>query len=203
MNRDGQVSILDLVLVARHFGETVPANSDVDINGDGIINIIDLILVAQHMGGSTAAAPSMLAVDDMHGLDSEMIQAWIERAQVENDGSIVFQQGIAKLQQLLASLIPEETALLANYPNPFNPETWIPYQLSKPAEVTLRIYAVNGSLVQTLALGQMPAGVYQSRSRAAYWDGRNDVGEPVASGVYFYTLMTDDFTATRKMLIRK
>ena len=203
VNRDGQVSILDMVLVARHFGETVPANSEVDINGDGLINILDLILVSQHMGGSTAAAPSMLAVDDMHGLDSEMIQAWIERAQVENDGSIVFQQGIAKLQQLLASLIPEETALLANYPNPFNPETWIPYQLSKPAEVTLRIYAVNGSLVQTLALGQMPAGVYQSRSRAAYWDGRNDVGEPVASGVYFYTLMTDDFTATRKMLIRK
>ena len=205
MNRDGQVSILDLVLVARQAsGKTVPANSDVDINGDGIINIIDLILVAQHMGGSTAsAAPSMLAVDDMHGLDSEMIQAWIERAQVENDGSIAFQQGIAKLQQLLASLIPEETALLANYPNPFNPETWIPYQLSESADVTLRIYAVNGSLVRMLALGQMPAGVYQSRSRAAYWDGRNAVGEPVASGVYFYTLTANDFTATRKMLIRK
>ena len=132
-----------------------------------------------------------------------MIQAWIERAQAENDGSIAFQQGIAKLQQLLASLIPEETALLANYPNPFNPETWIPYQLSESADVTLRIYAVNGSLIRTLALGQMPAGVYQSRSRAAYWDGRNDVGEPVASGIYFYTLTIDNFTATRKMLIRK
>ena len=204
VNRDGQVSILDLVLVARNFGKTVPANSEVDINGDGVINVLDLILVSQNMGGATAAAaPSMLAVDGTHELDPAVIQRWIEQAQIEDDGSIAFQQGIAKLQQLLASLIPEETALLANYPNPFNPETWIPYQLSKPAEVTLRIYAVNGSLVRTLALGQMPAGVYQSRSRAAYWDGRNDVGEPVASGVYFYTLTTDDFTATRKMLIRK
>ena len=136
VNRDGQVSILDLVLVARHFGETVPANSEVDINGDGIINIIDLILVAQHMGGSTAAAaPSILAVDGIEGLDPVMIQAWIERAQLEDDGSIAFQQGIAKLQSLLASMIPEETVLLANYPNPFNPETWIPYQLANPSEV--------------------------------------------------------------------
>ena len=74
VNRDGQVSILDLVLVARHFGETVPANSEVDINGDGLINILDLILVAQHMGGSTAAAPSILAVDGIEGLDPVMIQ---------------------------------------------------------------------------------------------------------------------------------
>ena len=133
VNRDGQVSILDMVLVARHFGETVPANSEVDINGDGIISILDLILVAQHMGGSTAAAPSMLAVDDMHGLDPAMIQAWIERAQTEDDGSIAFQRGIARLQQLLTLLIPEKTVLLANYPNPFNPETWIPYQLAEPS----------------------------------------------------------------------
>ena len=99
--------------------------------------------------------------------------------------------------------VVEQTQLLANYPNPFNPETWIPYQLSAPAEVTVRIYSVNGILVRTLALGQTPAGIYQNRSRAAYWDGRNDVGESVASGLYFYTLTAGDFTATRKMLIRK
>jgi hypothetical protein len=98
---------------------------------------------------------------------------------------------------------PRATRLLANYPNPFNPETWIPYQLSEPADVTLRIYTANGILVRTLALGQLPAGVYQSQSRAAYWDGRNQLGEPVASGIYFYTLSTNDFTATRKMLIVK
>ena len=100
-------------------------------------------------------------------------------------------------------LRPEETALLTNYPNPFNPETWIPYQLAEAAEVTVHIYAVSGALIRTLALGHQTPGVYQSRSRAVYWDGKNEVGESVASGIYFYTLTAGDFTATRKMLIRK
>ena len=82
-------------------------------------------------------------------------------------------------------------------------ETWIPYQLSEPAEATVTIYAADGRLIRTLALGHQSAGVYQDKNRAAYWDGRNELGEPVASGVYFYTLKADDFTATRKMLIRK
>ncbi len=204
VNADGQVSILDLILVAQHMGSAASATSKVDVNRDGVVSILDLILVAQHMGESTGpASPSMLAMDSIAGLDPAMIQAWIERAHVEDDGSIAFREGIAYLQSLLALLIPEETALLPNYPNPFNPETWIPYQVSEPAEVTLRIYSVSGVLVRTLALGQTPAGIYQSRSRAAYWDGRNDVGESVASGIYFYTLTAGDFTATRKMLIRK
>ena len=103
----------------------------------------------------------------------------------------------------LSTVATAETALLANYPNPFNPETWIPYQLSKPAAVMITIYASNGHVVRQLALGHQPAGVYQSRSRAAYWDGKNALGEPVASGLYFYTLTAGDFSATRKMLIRK
>lgn len=98
------------------------------------ISILDLIVVASHLGESTAgAAPSVLAMDDIHELDPVMIQTWIEQTELKNDGSIAFQQGIAKLQSLLASLIPEETVLLANYPNPFNPETWIPYQLANPS----------------------------------------------------------------------
>ena len=99
--------------------------------------------------------------------------------------------------------LPDKNALLANYPNPFNPETWIPYQLVAPADVTLTIYAVDGKLVRTLALGQQPGGMYQSKNRAAYWDGRNEHNEPVASGLYFYTLMAGEFSETRKMLIRK
>ena len=98
---------------------------------------------------------------------------------------------------------PERNFAIPNYPNPFNPETWIPYQLTEDAEVTLTIYTANGKVVRTLILGQQPAGMYQSKTRAAYWDGRNTVGEPVASGVYFYTLTAGEFTATRKMLIRK
>ncbi len=98
---------------------------------------------------------------------------------------------------------PKQNKLLPNFPNPFNPETWIPFHLSKPTNVTLTIYDIKGSIVRTLDLGHQRAGFYQSQSRAAYWDGRNPVGEPVASGVYFYTLTASDFTATRKMLIMK
>ena len=102
-----------------------------------------------------------------------------------------------------APMLSVETLLLPNYPNPFNPETWIPYQLSKPADVTMSIYSVDGKLVRTLALGYQSAGVYRSRNRAVHWDGRNRVGEKVASGLYFYTFTAGDFTATRKMIIRK
>ena len=101
----------------------------------------------------------------------------------------------------LSKAVPEETTLLSNYPNPFNPETWIPYKLSESATVTITIYSADGTLVRTLKLGHQPAGVYQDKSRAAYWEGKNELSEPVASGVYFYTLTVGDFTATRKMLI--
>ena len=98
---------------------------------------------------------------------------------------------------------PKLTLLLQNYPNPFNPETWIPYQLETSADVTLQIYDTAGSVVRTLDLGFKGQGFYMTRSTAAYWDGRNNMGEPVASGVYFYSLQTSDFSATRKMLILK
>ena len=103
----------------------------------------------------------------------------------------------------LATALSKETGLLPNYPNPFNPETWIPYQLAEAADVKVSIYSVNGTLIRTLALGHQSIGVYHSRNRAAHWDGRNTFGERVASGLYFYTLTADDFTATRKMIIRK
>ena len=196
VNRDGVVNILDLIRVARQLGKSVPANSAVDINGDGIVNIFDLTLVAQGIGG--AAAPAA------RGIDSATIETWIAGARIADDGSIAFRQGIANLQNLLASLIvPQETALLANYPNPFNPETWIPYQLATPAEVTLTIYDMSGGTVRRLEVGLQAAGSYQSRSRALYWDGRNQGGESVVSGLYFYTLRAGEFSATRKMLIRK
>ncbi len=196
VNRDGIVNILDLIRVAQQLGKRVSADSPVDVNGDGVVNIFDLTLVAQGIGG--AAAPPV------RGSDSSTIEAWIAEARLADDGSIAFRQGIANLENLLASLIiPSETALHTNYPNPFNPETWIPYQLAVPAEVTLTIYDMNGGIVRRFEVGYQPAGLYQSRSRAAYWDGRNMRGESVASGLYFYTLKAGEFTATRKMLIRK
>ena len=108
-----------------------------------------------------------------------------------------------ELPALFLHEIPVETELLRNYPNPFNPETWIPYRLAQDAFVTLTIYDGNGQMVRTLDVGHQTAAVYENRSRAAYWDGRNYVGESVASGVYFYTLTAGDFSATRKMVILK
>ncbi len=201
VNRDGVVNILDLIRVARQLGKSVPSDSPVDINGDGVVNIFDLTLVAQGIGKTTDAAAPAIATGRA---DAATIEAWIAQARLVDDGTIVFRQGIANLQNLLASLIiPQETALLANYPNPFNPETWIPYQLAAPAEVTLTIYDMNGAVVRRLAIGHQAAGMYQSRNRAAYWDGRNGRGESVASGLYFYTLRAGEFTATRKMLVQK
>ena len=92
---------------------------------------------------------------------------------------------------------------MPNYPNPFNPETWIPYQLSKSSDVSITIYDARGVVVRRLPLAHQPAGYYIGRSRAAYWDGRNTLGECVASGIYFYQLQTDDVSLLRKMIILK
>jgi len=97
----------------------------------------------------------------------------------------------------------EQTTVLQNYPNPFNPETWIPFQLAEPAAVTINICTAHGQLIRTLGLGQQNAGFYVNRSKAAYWNGRNEAGEKVASGIYFYQLKAGDVTATRRMVIVK
>jgi len=99
--------------------------------------------------------------------------------------------------------IPLTTEALQNYPNPFNPDTWIPYQLAVDTPVTIKIYNVKGQLIRAIALGHQKAGVYVTKEKAAYWDGRDDAGEKVSSGVYFYTLKAGEFVATRKMLIVK
>jgi hypothetical protein len=109
----------------------------------------------------------------------------------------------AKFNTSLTKPIPANTRLAQNFPNPFNPDTWIPYQLSKDANVTIKIYNVAGQLVRTLELGQQPAGYYMNKEKSAHWNGRNDVGEKAASGIYFYTLRTGDFIATKKMVILK
>ena len=199
INLDGVVNIQDLVIVSKRFGWR--GQSIADVSGDGLVNIVDLVLVAAAFADG-AAAPSLHS-DALEMFTAADVQQWLSQAQLMNLTDVRSQRGIIFLQQLLAALTPKKTVLLANYPNPFNPETWIPYHLSKDAEVTLQIYAMDGTLMRRFTLGHQPAGMYQSRSRAAYWDGRNAFGEPVASGVYFYTLTAGNFTATRKMLIRK
>ncbi len=200
VNGDGIVNIQDLVRIASNFGQM--GQNIADVNEDGVVNIQDLVLVAGAFGKG-AAAPATWHRDLEFTLTGAEVRQWLREARLVNLTDPTFQRGILMLEQLLAVLTPQKTVLLPNYPNPFNPETWIPYQLSEPAEVVVSIYAVDGKLVRTLELGHQPVGIYESRSRAAYWDGRNMLGESVASGVYFYTLTADDFNATQKMLILK
>lgn len=162
----------------------------VDIGLDMVNTPIENVDVAAWYAPSVDVAP-------------EQVRDWLGLLRAENDGSPIFAKGIANLEALLAAMTPQQPALLPNYPNPFNPETWIPYQLVVAADITIDIYATDGKRVRHLAIGHQAAGVYQSKGRAAYWDGRNDAGERVASGVYLYTLTAGDFSATKKMLIRK
>ena len=199
VNGDGVVDIQDTTVVIENWGQT--GENAADVNEDGIVDVEDLVLVLAAI--EDAAGAPALYTQALTLFTAEEVQQWLIEARGLADKSPAHRRGVLMLEQLLALLTPKETALLPNYPNPFNPETWIPYRLAVPAEVTLTIYAVNGSVVRTLALGHQAAGFYESRSRAACWDGRNEVGEPVASGLYFYVLKAGDFSATRKMLIRK
>ena len=204
VNGDGIINILDLAAVAANFGQT--GQNPADVNGDGVVNVNDIVLVA----GAMEAAPAAPSISPqiLETLTVADVQRWLTDAKQFKLTDTVRQRGITVLEQLLEALmhaetIPAETALLPNYPNPFNPETWIPYQLAEAADVTMTLYAADGRLVRTLVLGDQPVGVYHNRTRAAYWDGRNEFGEPVASGIYFYMIKAGEFTATRKMLIRK
>lgn len=172
-----------------------------DVNMDGIIDIIDLVLVAGALG-KKASAPSIYS-QACSLLSAKDVQNWITQSQHLNLTDPITQRGILFLKQLLASLTPKKTVLLQNYPNPFNPETWMPYHLEKSTDVTFSVYTVDGKLVRRLNLGLQAAGIYGSRTRAVHWDGKNEVGEAVASGIYFYTLIAGDFSATRRMLILK
>ncbi len=200
VNKDGIVNIIDLTLVATNFGKT--GENVADVNGDGGVNIIDLTLVAAAFG-NTASAPVVWGRDSEIAPTRAQVEQWLQAARQLNLSDPTFQRGILVLEQLLASLTPKETALLPNYPNPFNPETWIPYQLAQPSDVSISIYAADGKLIRTLDLGHQPIGTYHHQSLAAHWDGKNTQGEPVVSGVYFYTFTAGKVSTTRKMLILK
>ena len=210
VNTDGVVDLLDLTAVVQ----------GIDAAGGGISGLSLQELKAAVLAAAEQAAEFEVIAGAPMGFGNPHQKALVGGIAYNNvttalvdvkhlaNGDARLGKALTVLSELLHLLtemgtIPETTALLPNYPNPFNPETWIPYQLSKSADVTLHIHAVNGTLVRTLSLGHQPAGIYQSKSRAAYWDGKNASGEPVASGVYFYTLTAGDFTATRKLLIRK
>ena len=207
VNEDGNVDGSDswIVIQTIWLGGTNPR---ADVNGDGVVNWDDAQEVNAHWD---AAAAPFLSEDMLSGLDKASIAsldpAFLERQldllRAQGEGGLKYERTIALLENLLASLRPEETVLLANYPNPFNPETWLPYQLAQESHVLLIIYDVRGTVVRQLALGHQAAGYYRSQSRAAYWDGRNAIGERVSSGIYFYELRADEVSPLRKMVILK
>ena len=237
VNGDGQVTVIDLAIVALLYGMRVPVgvSPSADVNADGVVDLADLTAVA---GGIDAASGGLnqLSLQEVElvvliaaeqaavleaaagaptraGMTGQMLSVRLSPKNVAD--ALLAAQSDARLQKYFAVLeglltlltemnaVPETTALLPNYPNPFNPETWIPYHLATDAEVKLTIYNMRGVPVRELVLGHQPAGIYESRGRAAYWDGKNNHGEPVASGVYFYTLTAGEFSATRKLMIRK
>ena len=198
VNGDGVVNIFDLVSAVSRFGEQ-GQNLAADVNGDGVVNIFDLVVIAGMFDGA-AAAPS---AQSQPRLTATEVQRWLTDVQSLEIKNPIMKRGIMVLEQLLISLTPTETRLLPNYPNPFNPETWIPYRLADDAFVTLTIYDGAGQVVRRIDVGHQTAAAYESRSKAIYWDGRNEIGEPVASGVYFYHLSAGAYSATRKMLIVK
>ena len=165
--------------------------ADIDIRGGS----------APAMNGSGSS--SLLDSAILQTLDKDVLQTELQRLRVESDGSLKYQHAIAMLETALASMRPDKTALMPNYPNPFNPETWIPYHLGNSANVQITVYDAHGTAIRHLELGLQSAGYYTSRNQAAYWDGKNDFGERVASGVYFYQLQADTMSPLRKMVILK
>ena len=206
INRDGRVNILDLVQAASQFGQTGAALTG-DVNGDGRVDVSDLGHIGSHLD-ETAAAPAS-PIDDSDPIvsyHSSVVKrqfqalAALEALKTPSHGAHIARD---LLKVWLSRMEPPvtETKLLPNYPNPFNPETWIPYQLTESAHVRIWIYDVLGHLVRELDLGEQPAGNYLSRQHAAYWDGQNDRGEVVSSGVYFYTLEAGDYRRARRMTV--
>ena len=206
VNADGVVNVQDLVAVAAGIdaAATLPAK---------IAEEVLLAAEAAAMELEGAAGAPVMEFNTYPQVASNItaygnVAAALSDAKHLATGDVRLGKWLPLLEELLQVLaemgaIPETTALLSNYPNPFNPETWIPYHLAQDADVRVTIYNMRGAVVRELLLGYQAAGVYQSRGRAAYWDGRNQLGEPVASGVYFYTLTAGGFSATRKLLIAK
>lgn len=192
----GLTNLTELSLLGNQITDLTPlanltADIDIDVssasapsaNGDQIDSILDLALLKT--------------------LGRDMLQARLQELRAESNGSLKYQQVIALLESVLAVKRPGKTVLLANYPNPFNPETWIPYHLAKAANVEIAIYDTYGTVVRHLQLGHKTSGYYTIRNQAAYWDGLNDFGERVANGIYFFQLQADIISPLRKMVILK
>ena len=201
VNGDGTVDTKDsdalIIAVAAKI-----TDAKYDVNGDGTVDINDVVAVSANRDAGAAGAPTLVGMK-LSAVQIDRLQEQIDLLIATNDRSPAALRTLIYLQQLLVTARPEKTQLLANYPNPFNPETWIPYELATDTNVRLTIYNTQGVVIRTLQFGHQSAGYYTGRDRAAYWDGRNALGEQVASGLYFYQLETDEMSLMRKMVILK
>jgi photosystem II stability/assembly factor-like uncharacterized protein len=204
VDRDGTTSVSDMIAIANLFGQQVSGKSDADVNGDGVVNILDLVILANHFGESlTPASPGKEGQINSENLSVlKNLYKSLEELQ-SNDPDVAVAKEL--LVRLIKSNTPQiaESQLLQNYPNPFNPETWIPFRLSKPGTVNVSIYSASGQLIRSVDLGYREMGDYSSRDKAIYWDGKNESGEKVSSGIYFYSIKMGDFTAIKKMIVKK
>jgi len=216
MNKDYVVDIFDLVALGKCFGQEITGSPrpNPDVNRDGIVNIFDLVGVGTHFGERYSAVHSapLLVVKKWNNrkISPEQlpillkIYEKLEKYPMTSEEYYRTKELLLKLIEIASGrIVPPKTKLLANYPNPFNPDTWIPFHLSKSANVIISIYDIGGQLIYKIGLGKMPAGVYVSKDRAVYWNGCNNTGEKVASGVYFYHLQAGSYSATKRMLIVK
>ena len=221
VNQDGRVDKVDLYMVTLTItGSTPDINGDdtidtddeaaADVNKDGRRDINDLRLVLTHLDRPVNlgapllnAETGLLELSMLEQMNADGLKVQLEILRAGNDGSLNYQQTVVFLQAILIAIQPNQTLLLANYPNPFNPETWIPYQLAENSYVRITIYDTQGAIIRLLELGYRAEGYYTTRSKAAHWDGRNEVGESVASGIYFYQLETDNVSLLRKMVVLK
>ena len=200
VNKDDTVDNTDAGLVIDALGTN---NARYDVNGDGAVDFLDVVLVFDNRDDNVAGAPTIVGMK-LSAVQIDIIQEQIDLLIATNDRSPAAMRTLVYLQQLLVTETrPEKTQLFANYPNPFNPETWIPYELATDTHVRITIYNTQGVVIRTLQFGHQSAGYYTGRDRAAYWDGRNALGEQVASGLYFYQLETDTMSLMRKMVILK
>ncbi|HIE30662.1 TPA: hypothetical protein EYP66_25665 [Candidatus Poribacteria bacterium] len=185
-----------------------------DVTGDKLVSAFDAALILQHTVGLITIFPAEIGVGapilDAKS-ESELLADAIKK--VEKFSLDREQKEVIQLIKswFASSIIPTHTTLFQNYPNPFNPETWLPYQLAQDALVTIHIYNTKGQFIRSLHLGEKQAGKYVTKERAAYWDGRDNFGQKVASGVYFYTMQmvhsnedaTEKYTETRRMVVLK
>jgi hypothetical protein len=195
VNEDTGLALSDLSVTVRHLSSKIVLTDTTGSHSkDGRFSVVFLDIVNNH----SVDVGDVFKID-VSNADGTLKFESVRHIVTEED----IRHGRIALGEVFARVIPKHSQLLQNYPNPFNPETWIPFQLSKDVDVTIKIYDVRGRIVRQLNLGYIPAGIYQTKAKAAYWNGANDLGERVSSGIYFYHIQADSFSASRKMVILK